>query len=74
MRPKSIHKLARLATIIITIAAAAFGAFGGVVASGWGGIFVIVPVGAAVLGILGALLGGAIEGALRLRYPNDYEI
>jgi asparagine N-glycosylation enzyme membrane subunit Stt3 len=74
MQPKSIHRFARLATTVLTISAAAFGAFFGVVASGWGGIFVIVPVCAAVFGVLGALIGGAIEGAIRLRHPFDYEL
>lgn len=74
MQPKSIHKFARLLTTVLTIAAAAFGAFGGLVASGWGGAFIIVPVTTAVFGVLGALAGGAIEFAIRLRHPIDYEL
>jgi outer membrane lipoprotein SlyB len=74
MRPKSIHKYARLITTALTIVGAAFGAFCGLVVSAWGGVFVIVPVCTAVFGIAGALIGGAIEGAIRLRHPLDYEL
>jgi hypothetical protein len=70
----NIRTLARLTTTVLTIVAAAFGAFAGVVASGWGDVFVIVPVFTAVFGIIGALIGGAIEGAIRLRNPPDYEL
>ena len=59
---------------MLTIAAAAFGAWGGLVASGWGGAFVIVPVTSAVFGVVGALVGGTIEFAIRLRHPLDYEL
>jgi hypothetical protein len=74
MPPRSLHKAARLLTTVLTVAAAAFGSIAGFASSGWGGAFVIIPVSAAIFAILGALIGGAIEFALRMKYPTDYEI
>ena len=74
MQPKSLHKVARLVTSGLTVAGAAFGSVAGVAASGWGGVFVVVPVATALFATIGALLGGAIEFAIRLRNPTDYEL
>ena len=71
---KPIHRAARAFTTILTIAAASFGSFCGLVASGWGGVFVFVPVFTVVFGTIGAIIGGAIEVAIRLRNPADYEL
>jgi hypothetical protein len=74
MQSKSLHKVARLVTTGLTVAGAAFGSLAGLAASGWGAVFAIVPVATAVFAIIGALLGGAIEFAIRLRNPTDYEL
>ena len=44
------------------------------VASEWGGVFIIVPVMTGIFALLGALLGGAAEFLIRMRDPLDYEI
>lgn len=74
MQPRSLHKAARLVTTVLTVAAAAIGSVAGVAASGWGGVFIIVPVSTAIFAIVGALIGGAIEFAVRMKHPTDYEI
>jgi outer membrane lipoprotein SlyB len=71
---KPVHKVARIATIGLTVAGAAFGSVVGLAASGWGGVFVIVPVAAALFAIVGALIGAAIEFAIRLAHPTNYEL
>ena len=74
MQPRSLRKVARLVTTGLTVAGAAFGSVVGEATSGWGRVFVIVPVATALFAIIGALLGGAIEFAIRLKYPTDYEL
>lgn len=74
MTPKKIHSATRLATIVFTIAGATFGSLVGVASSMWGGIFVIVPVTTGIFGIVGALIGGALEFAARMKWPPDFEI
>lgn len=56
------------------MAGAAFGSVAGLAASGWGGVFVIVPVAAALFAIAGALPGAAIEFAIRLKHLTNYEL
>jgi hypothetical protein len=74
MEIKTIHKAARTLTTTLTIAGAAFGSLAGLAASMWGGVFVIVPLVTALFGLAGALIGGAIEVALRLKWPLNYEL
>jgi len=74
MALKPVHKAARIATICLTVVGAAFGSVAGLAASGWGGVFVIVPVATAVFAIVGALVGAAIEFAIRLKHPTNYEL
>jgi predicted lysophospholipase L1 biosynthesis ABC-type transport system permease subunit len=69
-----VHKIARIATFVLTLIGAAFGAVVGVAASMWGGLFVIVPVTTIIFGLFGALLGGAAEFLIRMRCPVDYEL
>ena len=70
MALKPVYKVARIATIGLTVAGAAFGSVTGLAASGWEGVFVIVPISAALFAIVGALLGAAIEFAIRLKHPR----
>ena len=74
METKTIHKLARTFTTTLTIVGAAFGSLCGLVASMWGGVFIIVPLVTALFGFAGALIGGAVEVGLRLKWPSDYEL
>jgi len=69
-----IHKAARLGTITLTAVGAVFGSYAGLVASEWGGVFIIVPVMTGIFALLGALLGGAAEFLIRMRHALDYEI
>src|SRR4051794_12251742 len=61
-----IHNAARLGTITLTVVGAVFGSFAGLVASEWGGVFIIVPVLTGIFALLGALLGGAAEFLIRM--------
>lgn len=69
-----IHKVARVATIGLSVVGALFGSVAGLTVSEWGGVFVIVPVMTAIFALFGALLGGAAEFLIRMRYPADYEL
>jgi hypothetical protein len=71
MQPRTIHKAARLVTIAITVAAAAFGSLVGVSTSMWGGIFVTVPVTTAIFTLGGAVLGRTIQLGLMMKWPED---
>lgn len=74
MALRLVHKVARMATIGLTVAGAAFGSVAGLAGSGWGGVFVIVPLTTALFAIVGALLGAVIEFAIRLKHPTNYEL
>ena len=40
----------------------------------WGGLVVILPVVTTIGAVLGALVGGEIELAIRIKYPMDYGV
>jgi len=69
-----IHRVARGATIALTVVGAVFGSEAGLAASMWGSTLIIVPVMTAIFAIVGALLGGAAELLIRMRHPADFEL
>ena len=74
MHGKRVHKAARMATIGMTVVGAVFGSVAGVAASSWGGVVVIVPIATAIFAVVGALVGAAIEFAIRWKNPIDHEL
>ncbi len=73
MEPRTIHKMGRLLSLLLIVAGAALGSLSGLVASMWGGAFVIVPVVTVIFTVAGLFLGAVVRSALAIRWPDGLE-
>ena len=73
MNRQTVRNIAKVLSRLLTVAGAALGAFCGVVASGWGGAYVIIPLTTVVGAVMGAGVGGILRAAAYLACPPELD-